>query len=363
MTHWIGLILLLSLGSGCQKEAVPQVETLVVRYTAPVVLEADQRGLGPEYIAGVHGDQETDLSFKVGGMVGLIGRKGITNDWREGDVVKSGEVLAQLRQEDFLNEMKISQAKTDLASSTFLRTKELWETKAVSQQEYDTALANRRSADASLEQTRQALTNSTLVAPFDATILARYVNLGETISFGRPVLRVADMRTMSVELGVPDTLVGRFQTGNRVPVKIVALEGSPPFEGVVSEVGVAAKSEARLFKVVIKVKNPKGILKSGMTAQVPIGLSRAVPKNALLVPISALVPPTRKMAGQPPLSVYVVRNQQAQELPVETGDLVGSSIIVTSGLSTNDQVVVTGASTLYPGAKVVAKPFSDPFQK
>jgi RND family efflux transporter MFP subunit len=187
-------------------------------------------------------------------------------------------------------------------------------------------------------------------------VLARYVNAGVTVGAGQRVLRFADTSTMSVELGVPDRLVKYFSPGKEFAVEISALEGRPPFTGHVSEVGVAASQESRLFRIVIKVPNPEGIIRSGMTATVRVGdLARFNP-GAVRVPLSALVTfsPAAQGAGNDSsrLAVFVVNGGKAARRPVQTGDILNSSIIVSDGLKAGEEVVTAGASLLYDGAPV-----------
>ena len=188
-------------------------------------------------------------------------------------------------------------------------------------------------------------------------MLARYVNSGETVSSGKPVLRFGNMNTMSVELGVPDRLVSLFKVGNEIDVDISALAGRPPFRGKISEVGVAASNAGRLYRVVIKVPNPDRLIKSGMTATVRAGgAANAMADNQVVVPLSALVAPPApaEKAGkaQTQLAVFVVKDDKASLRSVKTGDIVASSIIVTEGLQPGEEVVTHGASQLYDGAPV-----------
>ena len=193
-----------------------------------------------------------------------------------------------------------------------------------------------------------------MLAPYDGTVVARFANAGETMGVGKTVLKVADLRQMSVELGIPDRLIGRVRVGKEFPVRVATLEAST-FSGRVSEVGVAAKDGARLFRVVIKVPNPDGVLRSGMTASVAFDDQDNFPRGSVLVPMSALVS-ARKASGSNPLAVFVVdAGGKAHERPVKTDELVRSSIIVTEGLKPGDQVVTAGASTLYEGAPVDAR--------
>ena len=161
---------------------------------------------------------------------------------------------------------------------------------------------------------------------------------------------------MSVELGLPDRLIGRLTPGKEVNVVVSGLEGLPPFRGRVSEVGVAASGEGRLFRVVIKLPNPDGLLRSGMTARIHVGDTPSAPPGAVGVPLSALVTVTpqagAKASGQQPLAVFVAQDGKAVSRRVKTGDILNSSIIITEGLRAGERVVTSGASFLYDGAPI-----------
>jgi RND family efflux transporter MFP subunit len=307
------------------------------------------------YLASVRFDHETDLSFKVGGIVDRIGPAAAT-DWDEATPVKAGTILAELKQADFNNALNSARARADLARKTLERFRKLRETDAISQQELDVTEADWRTAQAQLDQAEQNLRDSRLVAVKDGVVLARHVNSRVTVSPGQGVLRFADTSLMSVELGLPDRLIGRVTVGREIPVEVSALEGMPPFKGRVTEVGVAASSEGRLFRVVIKVPNPDGLLRSGMTARIQIGDAPTATPGTVCIPLSALVTlvsdGSSQAGGQTQLGVFVVQNGKAMKRAVKTGDICNSSIQITAGLQAGEQVVTSGASFLYDGAPV-----------
>ncbi len=359
------LLLLCALLTGCHRPKPAEPQKNVVRVVAAEPLDSAKVQARSEYIAILKGDVETDLSFKVGGILEFIGRTGESLDWQEGARVAKGEVLAQLKQADFVSSLKSALAKAEMDRQQHARELKLRETGAVSQQELEAAAASRQASDASLALAEQALKDSVLLAPYDATVVSRSANAGETMGVGKPVLKVADLRQMSVELGIPDRLLGRVQVGKEFPVRVSTLEARS-FTGKVSEVGVAAKDGARLFRVVIKIPNPDGVLRSGMTASVAFDDYDHFPQGSVLIPMSALVSasaPAPNATSVPPaaagvnqLAVFVVdADGKAHERPVKTDDLVRSSIIVTNGLKPGDKVVTAGASTLYEGAPVDAR--------
>lgn len=345
--------------AGCGKPAAKAPEKSLVR-AAVVEPMGNVRSDGEaSYLAAVKFDHETDLNFKVGGIVVAIG-PAANKDWDEGTPVKAGTVLAELKESDFKNALDTVRAKAELAGKTLERFRKLRATDAISQQELDVTEADWRTAQAALDQAEHNLRDSRLVADKNGVILARYINRGVTVQPGQRVLRFADTSLMSVELGLPDRLIGKLTPGQEIDVEISALEGMRPFKGWVSEVGVAATGGGRLFRVVIKVKNPDGLLRSGMTARIRVGDASEATAGTVCIPLSALVTlvsdGSSQVGGQTQLGVFVVQDGKAVKRAVKTGDILKSSILITEGLQAGEQVVTSGASFLYDGAPVEVAP-------
>src|SRR5882757_10165400 len=264
------VLLLLLVITGCHEHPQPETEKMAVQTDTAKPPDSLRSGDTAAYIAMVRAENETDLGFKVGGIVDSIGPEP-GSDWNEGTPVKLGTMLARLKQPDFINALNSAKAQAELTTKQFERFRKLREADAVSQEELDVSEANYHTAQAQLDQANQNLQDSQVRASVDGVVLARHVNSGVTVAAGQPVLRFAENNVMRVELGLPDRLVAFFSRGKEVDVEISAFEGKPPFHGRVSEVGVAASQDGRLFRVVIKVSNPDRVIRSGMTATVRVG--------------------------------------------------------------------------------------------
>ena len=355
---WSVLLGLTVLGVGCRKERPPPPAAVVAYETVQPIGAQDVRAV-ETYIGMIRGENETDLSFKVGGILEQIG-PAPGKLWGEGDAIEPGQVLAELKQVDFKAGRDSAEARATLASGRLKRGQQLLDDQAISPQEFDVLKAANDEADAAFQRADQDFRDSRLIAPLNGRVLARLATTGETVMPGRPVLRIADLSTVSVELGVSDRIVNEIHPGQPIPLVVSSLEGRR-FDGRVSEVGVAARQGSRLFKVVVQVDNPDGVLRSGMTASATFQARRRNDRTAVLVRLSALV--ARSPGRQPGetadrLAVFVVGEDQCvREVPVETGDLVRSSIEVTDGIGPGDKVVVVGAARLQDGERVDARPF------
>lgn len=334
--------------SGCTKSEAAAPAPFNIRTTAARPAGPAPRETGPAFLGVIKGDTETSLSFKVSGQLVRIGPAGSTGDWNEGISVAAGAELAQVDTANFVSAVAAARARAELARATFERNSELYAAANLSKNEFESSRAQKETAEADLAQAEQSLRDTTLRAPHGGVILSRAAKTGEFASAGKAVLKLGDFRRVSLEVGVPDTLLGHLEVGQSFPVRISAFEGDD-FTGEVSEVGTAVADGNRLYRVVLKINNAEGRLKSGMTASVRLGSSGTKFGGGVLVPLSALVATSN--SGSYP-AVFVVENGVARERQVRTADLVGSSILVVRGLNAGEPVVTLGAGQLFDGARV-----------
>src|SRR6185369_12526857 len=121
---------------GCGKPAATPPEKALVRTAVVQPIDNVRSDGEASYLAQVKFDHETDLSFKVGGIVVGIGPEA-GKDWDEGTPVKAGTVLAELKQADFTNALNSARARAELMGKQLERFRTLRETDAISQQELD----------------------------------------------------------------------------------------------------------------------------------------------------------------------------------------------------------------------------------
>ena len=222
------------------------------------------------YLAQVKFDHETDLSFKVGGIVVSIG-PAVGKDWDEATPVKAGTVLAELKQADFTNALNSARARAELMVKQLERFRKLRVTDAISQQELDVTEADWRTA--------QAATGS------GGTKSSRFAaRRGEGRSGAGALHQLARHRFFrparpSFCRHEPD--VGRVGFAGSVGGTAHSGQGNSGGSfGAGRNAAVSADafrksesrraSEGRLFRVVIKVPNPDGLLRSGMTARIRV---------------------------------------------------------------------------------------------
>lgn len=336
------------LATGCRKEKSAAPAPFNVRTTVVQPFTAAPLDTGPAFLGMIRGDTETSLSFKVSGQLLRIGAVDGNSDWNEGITVAAGTDLAQLDTANFVSALAAARARADLARASFARNSELYAAANLSKNEFEASRSQKETAEADLAQAQQSLRDTTLRAPYAGVILSRAAKSGEFASAGRTVLRLGDFRRVSLEVGAPDTLLGGLAVGQTYAVRVSAFEGED-FTGTISEIGTAAADGNRLFRVVLKIDNTAGRLKSGMTASVRLGGGRTIVAGGVLVPLSALVATSKSAGGS---AVFVLDRGAVSERVVKTADIVDSSIVVTNGVAAGERVVTLGAGQLFDGAAV-----------
>jgi RND family efflux transporter MFP subunit len=155
---------------------------------------------------------------------------------------------------------------------------------------------------------------------------------------------------MKARFNVPDFALAGFRAGQSLDLSIDGVSGTG-IHGRVLSLAPAADPKVRSFEIEVAVPNSGLKLRSGMIATVQT--SGGAPTQARLqVPASALV---HDPTGQRYL-VYTVEQSGsrsvAKAIPVEPGPLSGNEVVVLSGLSAGQRIVVMGANLLHTGDPV-----------
>ena len=190
-----------------------------------------------------------------------------------------------------------------------------------------------RAARSKIDGIDAALADSDSRAPFNGVIFKRFVEEGDTVQRGQPLLVVADTSRLQVEVDVPENLARTLQLGS--PLEVQLDSDDEPVMARVAQVFPMADPARHTVKV--KIDLPEDVPATvGMYAvvSVPDGDS-ALAGNFPVVPDSALT-----YRGGLPM-VYVVGEDGGPSLRlVRLGDKTESGIAVVSGLRSGERVVV-----------------------
>jgi RND family efflux transporter MFP subunit len=342
--------------AACGDAPPPPVPPLPVTVTT-VGGTSDGQG-ETRYSGSIRADESVDVAFRMSGVVdGISQRRGADGRVRalqDGDVVRRGEVLARLRQNEFQDQVSDAEASRRQAQADYERAAQLYENRSVSKAEYDAAYARYTAGIARQSQAVISLNDATLRAPIDGVILKRAVEVGSLAGPSAPAFTVADTRVVKVVFGVPDIVVAGLRPGGRLRIQAEAMPGAL-LEGRITRISPSADPSSRVFEVEAALPNPDGRLKVGMLAS--LGLGDSAPAASLFVPLAAVVRPAGDSTGY---AVYIVHDSggaaSARLRPITLGEVSGTLIAVRQGLAQGDRVVVRGATIVADGQAVQVMP-------
>ena len=292
------------------------------------------------------------VSAPQGGVVGRLLAA-------EGDSVAAGQPLAEIESADYLERQRDyldAAAEADLATTQEARDRDLFDQGIIAERRLAETRAAARAAQSRLEQARAQLelaglaradianlaaerrlaTRMILRAPFAGTVTAVHAQVGGRVDMLDPVLAVADLQELWLEVRLPQENAARVAAGMSVSV---TPPGGDEITGVVTTIGGVVDANTQTVLVRATVANGGRMLRAGQFVTARIH-SRPPNGAAFAVPTAAV---TRNGADAL-LFVRSGANVEVRRVAVLGDD--GERVYVSSGVGRTDRIAVEGISAL-----------------
>jgi RND family efflux transporter MFP subunit len=233
----------------------------------------------------------------------------------------------------------------------------------VSEARIASANARFETTRASLNVVRAQLEKMRIRAPFNGTVLEKNAELGEIVgpTFGGssssgggvPVVTMADLKSVEVEVDVNETYIRRVAPGMKAEITLDAYPDHT-YEGEIRQIVPTADRQRATVQVKVSFTNPDDQVLPEMGARVAF-LAAAEPTREGAAPERALqvwVPKEAIRRSNDAMTIYVLRGDRIAELPVEIGPQIGSDVQILSGLGPGERVVLGETKGVEPGKRV-----------
>ena len=294
-------------------------------------------------------ERVSDISTEVAGLVESISVK-------EGDEVKTGDVLVTLNteildQEIALTRTRIEQAelRIQFTGKNFKRLETLYKEAGVSEKDFDDALFDyqnaqkeKQASENSLKKLQIQKKRSIIHAPFDGIVLSKDVDSGAWVQQGRQLVRLGSSDEVYVRAPIAENILQYMEMGAKVPVTINAFASETTGEVV----AIDPEADVKTKNVFVKIRiEPLPLMAQNMSATVHVP---AGPKQMLrILPRAAVV----KFQGKD--FVYTVKDGKASILPVNIVTFLGIDVAVDSPhVVAGMEVVTEGNERLRPDQPV-----------
>ncbi len=348
----------LALLAGCSK---PQAQTAAPPPPEVVVMEVRP---GPvtvynEYVAQTQAPDTIEIRAQV---TGLLERQAFADGAR----VKKGDLLYVIDQRPFEAQRAqanagLVQAKANLlnAQQNLARNERLIAEKAVSQQDYDTAMAQ-QSASAALVEAQGALLRNaelnlefaTVRAPRDGFMTSSQAKPGALITAQQTLLTTLySSDPMWVYFTISESRLLELQRASQrpdqtTPFRIRLADGTDyAMTGQLDFVDAALDQKSGTLQVRISLPNPQRLLRPGLFVRVIVPTLDS--QAAIRIPQKAV----QELQGTK--SVYVLaEGDKVESRQIVTSHRLDNEWVVASGLAAGDRIVIEGTGKIRPGAPV-----------
>jgi multidrug efflux system membrane fusion protein len=331
------LAVLLLWGCGGQEGDTVEAPGVPVR-TMPVVRRAVSV---PVHTSGkVVSSAETKLAFKVGGIVGRIAVD-------EGQSVEAGELLAELKRDEIDAREAQARSAFEKAERDLARTRRLYGDSVATLEQLEDSRTGFEIAAAGLEIAEFNRDHSAIYAPTEGTVLRRFVEEGELVGQGTPIIVFGSSRgDWRIRVGVTDRDIIRLNLGDSAEVHVDAYPRRA-FPAHVVEIGESADPLTGTYEVELALDRAGAKLVSGFVAGVDIYPAQCEPMA--VVPIEALMEADAEHGY-----VYVPDDEGAKvsKTAVTIGCLMDGRVAVIGGLEGVGRVVTDGAAYLTDRAAI-----------
>ena len=292
--------------------------------------------------------QKAEIGFRVSGVLKKINVK-------EGEVVKKGQVIAELDQTDFIISLNANQSEFDRTSANFNRASQLIEKGAISQSDFEKLKAERNIAKSQLDSTKQNLKYTVLTSPFNGIVARTYLSNFERVSSSEKIAVIQDLSAFEVSIDIPESIMIKLKgdaSMHDIYATFDGIEGSK-FTLTFKEVSTRADEKTQTYKSKFVMKPPAAInILPGMSATVMAIEKKSATNNDIYVPSHTVL---EDSSGRFVYIVNALPNTMqgfVERRNVLVGKINESGILITKGLVAGDHVITAGMSKVSVGLEV-----------
>ncbi len=314
----------------CNKEVAPPAKTIRPALTQ-IVGKLAIAGSN-QYSGEIRARHEPVLGFRVSGKI-------IERRVAAGEQVKAGQVLARLDPADAGLQAGAAQAQYRQAKADAQRYRELHSKGFVSAAALGAKEVALQTASAEAELTRNQKDYTALRAEHDGVVETVLADVGQVVSAGQPVLRLAESGETEAAIDIPEDQFALRHVGDAAQVLV---GNEAPLNGHLREMSASADPASRTYAARVAFDAQGGVA-LGMSVRVRFEPG-ASDKAALLIPLSAIYQQGRQTA------VWVVADNHSVSLrQVIVSAYRDDGAVISSGLKTGERIVSAGAHRLSEG--------------
>ena len=261
----------------------------------------------------------------------------------KGSYVKKGDVIVILDNEVLKASMDAAKAKYDIAESTYIKQKQVYDENVTSELQYLNAKYARDAAKANYELIKARYERTFIKAPFSGIVDKKFAEIGETVMPSAPIVSVVSVGKVKIEAGVPETFVNEVKKGGNVKLVFPDLDGLE-INAVITFVGYTISTNNRTFPIEILINNKDGKIKPELSAKVYVEKKKY--NNVFVIPEETITETDHGTV------IFVENNGLAEMRNITVLSRSDNNVAVKGSVKAGDNLIVVGYQNLVNGEKV-----------
>lgn len=286
----------------------------------------------------IEANEQIEIRSEVSGIVENIA-------FTEGSSVTKGQVLFKVNDIELRAQLAQAKTKESLASENERRAKLLLQKEAISQEEYDIASADYRTAKAQTQLIQAQIGKTTVRAPFSGKIGLRSISPGTYVTPTTLIAKLFSTNPLKITFSIPEKYATEISKNNTITFTVPNVKET--FTAKIYALEPAIEATTRTLQIRALTDNSNGKLLPGTFANIELPLKNI--KDAIIIPTEAIVP------IQDGKKVFIANNGKAKEVKVETLTRTDKAVVITSGLKIGDTVLTSGVMSLKDEADIKIK--------
>lgn len=286
----------------------------------------------------IEANEQIDIRSEVSGIVETIA-------FTEGSAVNKGQVLFKVNDIELRAQLAQAKTKESLAYENERRAKLLLQKEAISQEEYDIASADYRTAKAQTQLIQAQIGKTTVRAPFSGKIGLRSISPGTYVTPATLIAKLVSTNPLKITFSIPEKYATEISKNNTITFTVPNVKET--FTAKIYALEPAIEATTRTLQIRALTDNSNGKLLPGTFANIELPLKNI--KDAIIIPTEAIVP------IQDGKKVFIANNGKAKEVKVETLTRTDKAVVITSGLKIGDTVLTSGVMSLKDEADIKIK--------
>ena len=262
--------------------------------------------------------------------------------FKEGSVVKKGQILARLDDSQLQAEKKKMMLQVEMESIKEKRQKQLLAAKALSQEEYDLTEANLNILKSNIDIINTQIAKTTITAPFTGIVSFRDISQGAMITPNDVITTLHSIQPVKIEFSVSEKLSKDMKAGQNISFFLAS--DNKERKATIYAIDPQINPQTRSLVLRARYENPGNELLPGAFAD--INIAEGIKAEYIAIPSMAYVP---DISGA---LVYLKKNGKVTPSKVLAAGRSESQVFIESGIEPGDTVITSGLLQIKPGMPI-----------